>query len=87
MNYTKLVLTINTEPKAIPREKDYFFTATGQWKGLNYITLVFDKKYLNKRAVLLKKGDVILVSGNLENLYNITKKKCFCTLDVKYFRK
>jgi len=86
-NYIKLILKINGGIEAKYRDKDLYYTARGQWNGLNYVTLIFNNPKLYKRCILLNKNDEIMITGQIFNTLNISKKRAFCSINVKWFKK
>lgn len=86
-NYIKLTLKISGDMEAKYRDKDLYYTARGQWNGLNYVTLIFNNSKFYKRCILLKKNDEIIVTGKIFNTLNISKNRAFCSINVRWFKK
>lgn len=85
-NHLKIIVKINSEIEAKYRVKDTYYTASAQFQGMHFITLIFDKKKLYKRCISLQKGNKLYVSGELGNYYNPATKKTWCSVNVKYLK-
>lgn len=85
-NHLKIVVTLNSDVETQFRVKDTYYSASAQFNGMNFITLIFHDKKLFKRVKNLKKGSKVYVSGLLGNYYNKATKKTWCSLNVKYLK-
>lgn len=85
-NHLKIIVTLNSEIETKFRINETYYSASGQFLGMNFITLIFNNKKFFKRCILLKKGNRIYVTGELGNYYNKATKKTWCSLNVKYFK-
>ncbi|WJG69561.1 hypothetical protein [Spiroplasma ixodetis] len=89
-NYVKLTVKLSNTIEANYYEKgdkELYYSVRGQWNGLNYVTLIFNKPKLYNRCILLNKNDEIIVTGEIFNNWNMTKNRAFCSINVKWFKK
>lgn len=85
-NHVKIIVNLNSDIETKFNLKDTYYSASGQFSGLNFITLIFSDKKLFKRCLLLKKGNKVYVTGELGNYFNRSSKKTWCSLNVKYLK-
>ncbi|WP_458258487.1 hypothetical protein [Spiroplasma endosymbiont of Dactylopius coccus] len=89
-NYVKLTVKLSNTIEAKYYEKgnkELYYSVRGQWNGLNYVTLIFNKPKLYRCCILLNKNDEIIVTGEIFNTLNIQKNRAFCSINVKWFKK
>ncbi|MCL8210998.1 hypothetical protein LT336_00750 [Spiroplasma sp. JKS002671] len=67
-NHLKIIVTLNSEIETKFRLKETYYSASAQFSGLNFITLLFNEKKLFKRCLLLKKGDRVYVTRRIRQL-------------------
>lgn len=65
-NHLKIVVNLNSEVESKFRLKETYYSVSGQFTGLNFITLLFNEKKLFKRCILLRKGDKVYVTRRIK---------------------